>query len=179
VSNTTVPTSAQPPSPFTTNRDSAPAYWFFGSLWVILADVYATGGSYSLMEQWMRSGFGPPPHVHSVDEWFFILEGSMDMQVGGEEVKAGPGDSVWIPRGTEHALKTAEDNTHVLNGYTPGGPEQSVIAVGVPAERRELPPEDFPLPPPEKLKYLMNNFWSVMSDNPVSRSVPFSVPPQR
>jgi mannose-6-phosphate isomerase-like protein (cupin superfamily) len=175
----TAPTQTDLPLPFVANRDSAPAYWFFGSLWVILADVYATGGAYCLMEQWMRSGFGPPPHVHSVDEWFFVLEGGMDMQVGEEEVEARPGDSVWIPRGTEHAFKTTEDNSHVLNGYTPGGPEQTVIAVASPAERRELPPEDFPMPSAEKLNYLMNNFWSVMSDNPVSRSVPFSMPPQR
>lgn len=52
---------------FVASREDAPAYWFYGTLWVILADVHQTGGSYMLMEQWMRRGINPASHVHNVD----------------------------------------------------------------------------------------------------------------
>jgi hypothetical protein len=58
---------------FVASRENAPAYWFYGTLWVVLADVHQTGGSYTVMEQWMRGGIGPASHVHNVDEWFFVL----------------------------------------------------------------------------------------------------------
>jgi mannose-6-phosphate isomerase-like protein (cupin superfamily) len=84
---------------FVTSRDDAPAYWFNDTLWIVLADVHQTGGSFSVLEQWMRAGVGPPLHVHTVDEWFFVFSGSMDMQVGQRTLTATGGDSVWIPRG--------------------------------------------------------------------------------
>ena len=62
---------------FVTSRENAPAYRFYGTLWVILADVHQTGGSCTVMEPWMRGGIGPASHVHNADEWFFVLEGSM------------------------------------------------------------------------------------------------------
>jgi mannose-6-phosphate isomerase-like protein (cupin superfamily) len=81
---------------FVASRHDAPAYWFYGTLWVVLADVHQTGGSCTVMEQWMRGGIGPASHVHNVDEWFFVLEGSMDMQVDGRDVTGKAGDSIWI-----------------------------------------------------------------------------------
>ncbi len=82
---------------FVASKDDAPAYWFYGTLWVILADVHQTGGSFCVIEQWMRAGVGPPLHVHNVDEWFFVLSGAMDMQVADRHLTATAGDSIWIP----------------------------------------------------------------------------------
>lgn len=154
------------------NRETCPAYWFFGSLFLVLADLHQTEGSYSVMEQWMRAGVGPPPHVHAVDEWFYVLDGGMDMDIEGEPVHAATGDSIWIPRHTSHAFKTASGGARVLNGYTPGGPEQIIAGVAVPAERRELPPEDLPLPSQEVLLRMNNNFWASSTDNAWARVAP-------
>lgn len=154
-----------PRAPFIATRDDAPAYWFYGTLWVVLADVHQTGGSYSVMEQWMKAGVGPSLHVHNVDEWFYVLEGSMDLEVGGRAMEATAGDAIWIPRGTDHGFKTGAEGAHVLNAYAPGGVEQIIVGLATPAERRELPPEDFPLPPEDVLIRMNNNFWSASSDN--------------
>lgn len=124
---------------FVASRENAPAYWFYGTLWVILADVHQTGGSYTVMEQWMRGGIGPASHVHTVDEWFFVLEGSMDMQVDGPELTGQPGDSIWIPRGTDHGFTTTDQGAHVLNGYAPGGVEQIIVGLATPACRPRSP----------------------------------------
>lgn len=156
---------------FIANREKAPAYWFYGTLWVILADVHQTGGSFSVMEQWMRAGVGPSLHVHNVDEWFFVLNGEMPVQVGDREVIGKPGDSIWIPRGTDHGFKTTEE-THVLNGYAPGGVEQIIAGLAMPAERRELPPEDLELPTADVLTRMNDNYWSASSTSAWSKINP-------
>ena len=156
---------------FVASKDDAPAYWFYGTLWIILADIHQTGGSFSVIEQWMRAGVGPPLHVHNVDEWFFVFSGAMDMQLGERHVTATAGDSIWIPRGTDHAFTTAQE-THVLNGYTPGGVEQIIAGIGMPAQRRELPPEDLELPNSDAFGRLLDNYWSSLSTNSWARTAP-------
>jgi quercetin dioxygenase-like cupin family protein len=148
--------------PFAANRGTAPAYWAFGVLWVILADSEQTGGAFSLMEQEMPAGGGPPPHVHPIDEWFEILEGDIEFRVDGEAMRAKPGDSIWIPRGTVHSF-TTRSAAHVLNGYTPGGFEQVIKGLGTPAERLEPPPADLGFEP-RAAAQLMDNFWSASAD---------------
>ena len=50
---------------FARNRETAPAYWMLDLLWLVLVDGHETGGAFSVMEQWMRQGSGPPiPHIH-------------------------------------------------------------------------------------------------------------------
>lgn len=154
--------------PFSTGRDTAPAYWAFGVLWVILVDSEQTGGNFSVMEQWMPAGDGPPAHVHPIDEWFEVLEGTIVFHVDGREITAGAGDSVWIPRGTVHTF-TVQAAAHVLNGYTPGGFEQVIKGLGTPAPRRELPPADLGFDPRAAAR-LMDNFWSASADTPWARS---------
>ncbi len=166
------PMGAAAMAAFVGSRETAPAYWFNGTLWVILADTYQTGGSFSVMEQWMRAGVGPPPHIHPCDEWFFVFEGGMDMHLGTEALAARAGDSVWIPRGTDHSFRTTEDNTHVLNAYTPGGFEQVIAGLGVPAERREMPPADLALPTLDELTRLLSNYWTATTTSPWSTVAP-------
>lgn len=161
-----------PRDAFVSSREDAPAYWFYGTLWVILADVHQTGGSFSVVEQWMRAGVGPPLHVHPVDEWFYVLEGELQMQLGDREVTGQPGDSIWIPRGTDHGFKTSGEVTHVLNGYATGGVEQVLVGLAMPAERRELPPEDLELPNPDGFGRMLDNYWSSLSSNHWAHTAP-------
>jgi quercetin dioxygenase-like cupin family protein len=41
-----------------------------------LADATDTGGGYSIIEVQAWPGMGPPPHIHSEDEAFYILDGA-------------------------------------------------------------------------------------------------------
>jgi mannose-6-phosphate isomerase-like protein (cupin superfamily) len=44
-----------------------------------------------------------PPHVHHTDdEAWYVLEGALRVQVGKDEVEAGAGSGVFVPRGTPH-----------------------------------------------------------------------------
>lgn len=146
--------------PLVFNRDTGPAYWMTDILWVILVDGEQSGGRYSVMEQWMRQGSGPFSHVHGfTDECFYVLDGQMDIQVGYKRITAKEGYSVWVPRRTAHGFKVTSDVCGVLNSYTPAGFEQVVKGVAKPAERRELPPKDFPMLDGHIMSKLVNNYW--------------------
>ena len=44
-----------------------------------------------------------PPHLHrSDDETWYVLEGTLRVRVGKEEVEAHAGSAVFVPRGTPH-----------------------------------------------------------------------------
>ncbi|QDT37642.1 cupin domain-containing protein [Stratiformator vulcanicus] len=45
----------------------------------------------------------PYQHEHKAEEAFYLLEGSAEYTFGGETIKAGPGDTVFIPSGVYHA----------------------------------------------------------------------------
>ena len=42
--------------PFIHNKDSAPAYWWLDTPWIVLADARDTGGRYPLMEELAAKG---------------------------------------------------------------------------------------------------------------------------
>jgi mannose-6-phosphate isomerase-like protein (cupin superfamily) len=128
---------------FLSGRDTAPAYWMYNILWVPLIEGHQTRGSFSVIEQWMRKDSGAlVPHVHNFcDEWFYMIDGTIEFTVSGEKLPAKAGENVWVARGTVHSFVVTSDVCHVLNGYTPGGFEQVIKHLAKPAERRELPPD--------------------------------------
>ena len=50
-------------------------------------------------------GFGPPLHVHySIDEFFCVLAGEFAFQVGADQTRLRPGDTILIPRNVLNAF---------------------------------------------------------------------------
>lgn len=46
-----------------------------------------------------------PPHTHpNQDEYIYVLDGRIDLLLGGEKTQASSGDLVRMPRGVEHAF---------------------------------------------------------------------------
>jgi DNA-binding transcriptional MerR regulator/quercetin dioxygenase-like cupin family protein len=80
-----------------------------------------TGGAMCVFE-FSGSGSGPR-HAHGAqDEWIYVLDGEFDFSVGTEQFRAGPGQSVFIPRGCEHAWAVAGDRPgRVIDTYQPAG----------------------------------------------------------
>ena len=145
----------------TANAADAPAYWFLDILWIILVDGADTGGRYCVMEQLMPHGAGPTPHVHPFgDEYFYVLDGAMRMQIGGQTIDATSHGSVWVPRGTVHSFRVTAPTCRVINTFAPAGMEQVIKAVARPAERRELPPPGLDTNP-EVIGAFANNYWGV------------------
>jgi quercetin dioxygenase-like cupin family protein len=52
---------------------------------------------------WTRPGHRATEHVHpGMEERWVVLEGAAAFRIGGEEVRAGPGDEVVAPAGVPH-----------------------------------------------------------------------------
>ena len=152
---TTLPEQFSPIAAFLRGRDTAPAYWQNGILWIMLATAEETGGDFTLMEQLMAKGPQAPRHLHEwMHEGFYILEGHARFVVDGKTIEAGPGDFLTVPKKTWHEFEAITE-LRFLNWYTPGGFEKLIIGAGVPATARTLPPADLPPPDPEVLKRLI------------------------
>jgi mannose-6-phosphate isomerase-like protein (cupin superfamily) len=83
-----------------------------GSAMAFKAVAEQTDGDFSLMERTLPpGGRRPPPHRHTnCTEAFFILDGSVTVELEGAEVAAGPGDFVRVSRGKAHTFGNAEDS---------------------------------------------------------------------
>ena len=132
------------PAPYTDTVEEGPAYWMVGILWVMLATGEQTGGAYSLMWELCPRGSGPVPHYHDQDEQFFVIDGEITYLANGEELKAGPGSFVLIPRGTVHSFRVDSETSTLLNSYTPAGFERTITELGERAPTRTIPPPDRP-----------------------------------
>ena len=92
-----------------------PALNILGMPLRMLCEAHETGGSWSLFEEQVPLGMGPPPHRHDWDEAYYILDGEIDFEVDGESVKSGKGDFNYLPRNTVHGFKGASASpAHVL-----------------------------------------------------------------
>jgi len=73
----------------------------------MICEAQETGGSWSLFEEEVPFGMGPPPHRHDWDEAYYILEGEVAFEIDGNEVKSSRGDFNYLPRNTVHGFKGA------------------------------------------------------------------------
>lgn len=73
-------------------------------LW-FLCDADETEGAWSLMEEEISLGLGPPPHRHDWDEAYYVIEGALDFEIDGKSVRIEAGDFAYLPRNTVHAFK--------------------------------------------------------------------------
>jgi gentisate 1,2-dioxygenase len=73
----------------------------------MLCEASETGGAWSLFEEDVPLGMGPPPHRHNWDEAYYILDGEIDFEIDGEPVKSKRGDFNYLPRNTVHGFKGA------------------------------------------------------------------------
>lgn len=154
--------------PFKSDATEASAYWLADILWIVHVTGEQTEGRYSVIEQYMPEGSGPPPHVHPFeDESFYVFEGEMTLDVEGQTIILGPGAIGNVPRNTVHSFKvTSREVCHVLNYYTPAGFEQAIIGCSRPAESRTLPPKDLDAPDSPQMVRFFNNYWIAPADLP-------------
>src|SRR3712207_6246059 len=97
------------------------ARWWFGGLVTIKATKEQTGGHYTLVEVLEPEGEGPL-HVHyREDEGFWVLEGQLNFEVGGETIKAGPGSFVFGPKDVPPPFTVESGPATVLLLLSPAG----------------------------------------------------------
>lgn len=50
-----------------------------------------------------------PPHIHTEDEFFFILEGTAEFHLDGKTITGGPMTSFYCPTGIKHGIRNVGD----------------------------------------------------------------------
>ena len=84
-----------------------------------------TNRQFTLIEQHNKPGVGIPPHVHeNEDEVFQVLEGQVEMMVGGKIATLNAGDLIFCPKGVPHSWKVIGDqNARAMLSIFPAGLE--------------------------------------------------------
>jgi mannose-6-phosphate isomerase-like protein (cupin superfamily) len=115
--------------------------WFFGMLAEVQASAADTDGRYTLVEITAPAGLQAPLHVHyREDEGFYVLEGTVTIQVGEETVELGTGQHAFGPRDVPHRFTIGPDGARMLWVLAPGGFEDLIDEASVPAEAPTVPP---------------------------------------
>jgi mannose-6-phosphate isomerase-like protein (cupin superfamily) len=89
-----------------------------------MIDGQRTGGAFSLVEHPLPArALGAPLHTHrNEDEYSYVLEGRVGVQLGPDVLEVGPGDLLGKPRDVEHAFWNAGDEpARLLELISPAG----------------------------------------------------------
>jgi mannose-6-phosphate isomerase-like protein (cupin superfamily) len=107
-----------------------------------MVDSQTAGGGFSLVEHPIAPRtLAAPMHRHAnEDEYSYVLEGRVGIQLGDDVLEAGPGDLVLKPRGQWHAFwNPGDEPARLLEIISPGGFEKyfEEIAPLLPPNREE------------------------------------------
>ena len=124
-----------------TRNGEGEARWWFAARAEIKVTAEQTGGLLSIIEITEPPNAAGPLHVHHrEDEGFWILEGDVTFEVGDTTIRASAGDFAFGPRDIPHRYTVGPSGCRMLFILTPGGFENLVREMSVPAETRTLPP---------------------------------------
>jgi quercetin dioxygenase-like cupin family protein len=104
-----------------------------------------TDGSFYLGEVVLEPGFlGPPPHVHErLHDMVFVLEGTLTMRLGEENIELPGGSFVCVPPGLVHTFSNpGTTSVRLLNFNTPAGWENYMRDLGAALAEGTPSPEE-------------------------------------
>lgn len=118
---------------------------WIGSRFRTVLSTDACEGRQALVEIVSDPNTGPPRHIHEKeDELFYLLSGAIEFWVEGETQIKTAGQSVFVPRGTNHTYRVVSDQpARFLTLHTPGGFDAFIAEVvgknlQVPADMPEI-----------------------------------------
>lgn len=134
--------------PVLTEEDAGESVWFGGGLLTFKVTSAQSGGALLLFEHSAARGKPTPLHIHADhDEACYVLEGELLFHLDGVEHTAGPGSTVYIPRGVPHAMLVTSEMERSLCVVTPGGAMEEFFRLGGEiAPSRTLPPPEIDIP---------------------------------
>ena len=80
-----------------------------------------SGSRFSALEG--RQDIATPPHVHlEADEWVFVIDGEMEVDIDGLTHRLTAGESALLPHGIPHAMRNvSQPPAHTIQVSSPGG----------------------------------------------------------
>ena len=86
-----------------------------------------TGGAMCVLEM---NNTGWPRHVNrDQDEWIYIVDGEVDLEIGKKRFHLGTRESTFIPRNVEHSWTAVSAPTKIINTYQPAGKVEEFFQV--------------------------------------------------
>jgi quercetin dioxygenase-like cupin family protein len=135
------------------------ARWWFGMLAEIKATSADTGGQFTVVEVTCAPGYQGVRHIHhNEDEGFWLLDGQLDLEVGGKHIDMHVGDYAFGPRNIPHGFSAGAAGARVLFILTPGGFENLIMATSAPAASRTVPPPSDEVPDFARLAVILAKF---------------------
>jgi DNA-binding transcriptional MerR regulator len=78
-----------------------------------------TGGAMCILE---INDSGWPRHVNpDQDEWIYVVDGQVDLEIGRKRFRLGNRESMLIPRNVEHVWTAVSAPAKIINTYQPAG----------------------------------------------------------
>jgi len=113
----------------------------FSSILFKIATADCDGRLFLIEHQHATPGGGPALHLHlNQEEWFYVMEGDVDFQVGEKRLRLHAGESVLAPRRVPHTFSPAGPGpAHLLIAFTPAGKMEQYF---LDAEAHNQPAED-------------------------------------
>ena len=117
---------AEPGPPLVVATGDAPIQPYDAGQLRVLVPSARSGGDHALLELHEQAPYRTPAHVHpELDESFYVLEGTLALEMDGQRHVLPAGSYVHIPRGTVHAQGSADTQpVKLLTRLSPGGFEQ-------------------------------------------------------
>ena len=81
--------------------------------------LLAYEGSLMLTENRFEKGATGPAHSHPHEQISYVTQGSFTFTLGNEVRTIGAGDSLYVPGGVEHGTTALEDDSVLLDVFTP------------------------------------------------------------
>src|SRR5215471_15412183 len=123
-----------------TTETATDAIWFGDTLVQVRAAHGAGDDGISCLDSTAPRGDSPPLHVHRTeDELFHVVEGTLRVRLGGDDVQLGAGDTCLAPKGVPHTYRVESERARWLVVTTNGDFEGFVRAAGRPAAAKVLP----------------------------------------
>lgn len=78
-----------------------------------------TGGTMCVLE---INNTGWPRHINpEQDEWIYVMDGEVELEIGKKRFHLSSRDSMFIPRNVEHVWTAVSSPAQILNTYQPAG----------------------------------------------------------
>jgi quercetin dioxygenase-like cupin family protein len=106
-----------------TTPGSGKVFRALGDEVTVLLSAEQTGGAFTMARVVTPHGGGPPPHYHTdEDEWFLVEEGRIELWRDGVWTEVPAGTAIFLPRGTPHTYRNCGDTPlRFIMHTTPAG----------------------------------------------------------
>ena len=81
--------------------------------------ILGYGGKLMMVEMTFEKGAVGEVHTHPHEQVCYILKGSFEFELDGKKEVLYPGDSVYVPSGKPHGVKALEEESMIVDVFTP------------------------------------------------------------